>query len=238
VKLAVFIAISLLSCACPGSQARDDAPDPPAAPDDAALAAPENDAMPQDQSMSPAAVEAYIERLADEHPPGRAEAEDWLLAHIDAAHPRLVELATSGRNDLRVAGALRVLGRLGRASDVPMLAELAGTDPSTSSSWDAARALAAHAAPEAERALLVLADADSAEVAGTALIALGERGGPAAREALEAHLAHASQPVRFKAVRGLIMMGAGPSAEALRARRQVEQNDEVRRAIDEALAGD
>ena len=195
-----------------------------------------SDAMTQQPGAIDREVESYVEILADESPEGRAPGERWLTEHIDRARPRLHQLAASGKLDLRVAGALRVLGRIGAPEDVAVLLQVAAGSPDTSNGWDAAMALAAHSTPEANAALLeLLASSDEATV-GNALIALGQRAAEDNRPAIEAKLADPSKRVRFKAVRALAMMGAAPSSAALRGRLAKEADAEVVRAIEAALA--
>lgn len=64
-------------------------------------------------------------------------------------------------------------------------------------------------------------------------MALGARGGAAALEAL---LDHADQRVRYATVVAMIDLGPAPSRAALKRRRALEPDREVRTAIRKALA--
>ncbi|MBK7071320.1 MAG: HEAT repeat domain-containing protein [Myxococcales bacterium] len=67
-------------------------------------------------------------------------------------------------------------------------------------------------------------------------MALGARGGAAARATLEALLDHADQRVRCATVVAMIDLGPAPSRAALKRRRALEPDREVRTAIRKALA--
>lgn len=211
---------------------------PPAVHDAAAAERPSKkvtmDAQP---TVSAAEVDAHIERLADEHPtPGRRAAEDWLVAHVDAARPRLVAAATSGKPGLREMGAIRVLGRAGAAVDVPVLAKLAATDPDhRAAAWDAVKALAQHRSPEAGRALLALLDNHDPAVVGPALVAIGMRKDESMRKAVEAKLAHPNATVRYKAIGALMKLGVGPSRKLLEQRVKAEHDKDNLAQLHRAL---
>ena len=197
----------------------------------------EKTAMKPQAGTSDAEVESYLEQIADEHPsPSRAEAEEWLVDNAARARPHLIELVESREIGLRVMGAFRVLGRIGSVEDVEVLAKLAAEEPRTIVGWHAGTALAAHATPEATRALLAIAGHSNEEIAGDAIIHLGAKADESTRAFVEGKLADKRQLIRFKAARSLEFMGPAKSVAALTARLKVEKDGEVRDAIKDALA--
>lgn len=133
----------------------------------------------------------------------RAEALDWLLAHGDAAHGRLLALA---EGDNPPAALLEVLPRFGRAESVPVLerALRRASDPNTVT---AAEALAQHPLPAArtalERALSDPRDQSVASAAG----GLATRGDSAACPALRKARAHPNAEVRGRIEEALRALG-------------------------------
>lgn len=122
----------------------------------------------------------------------RAEALDYLLAHADEAHPRLLELATPTDP---AALVLLALPRFGRPESVPALERALrhAPDPTT---VIAAQALAEHAAPSA-RAALERALGDSRDqVVASAADGLAQRGDRSSCEALREALDHPDPDVR------------------------------------------
>jgi HEAT repeat protein len=160
----------------------------------------------------------------------------WLIAHPDLARaPVAAIVREEGNGGVVRARALAVLGEIGDPGDVPLLDD-ALRDGGEVGAWDAAKALAAHRSSEAFEALVATSGAIDDHVAAAATAALGWRRDQRARPTLEALLDHASADVRYQAVGSLIDLGAKPSRTALRARRRVEQDRDVRAAIRKALA--
>lgn len=187
--------------------------------------------------MSNGELERHLAALSSEHPEDAAPAVDWLIAHPDQARPRLAALVRAAADDQATRRAMEILARIGHDDDVAPLAAVLALGRG-SLSWAAAQALAAHPAAAARDALLATLAAPEEEIVSAAVVALGQRRDEAARPALEGLLDHPSAGVRFRAVRALAALGARTSTAALKRRRAVEPDGEVKAAIDTALRGD
>lgn len=143
-------------------------------------------------------AESALAALADEHPQGFGPAMQWLVEHPAEARPGLRALVERGDLDMGTRRAFEVLGRIGHAEDVPLLARRLGNARGTLAA-DVAHGLALHAAPEAAEALLAATTSSVPDVVGAAVSALGERKHVAARPILERLLAHGDEGVRHRA---------------------------------------
>ena len=184
----------------------------------------------------PTQTQTEIARLASEHAPESDAAILWLLEHKAQSHASLVELVKAGRLDQQTLGAIFVLGRMGVATDVPLLARLF-LNKKDSLQWRSADALAKHVSPEALKVLLEALRSPDATVVAAAASALGERGDAQARHFLEKALDHSDATVRFHVVGALEALGVGGSQQALRARLVRESDPHVKNAIASALKG-
>ncbi len=240
------ILLVLGAMACNGTPRRtmgatDKARPPDAGPSAVGAAAPAG-AGPSGQgaaTMSKAEQDQLDENLfllGSEHPGPRAQGSRWLLAHPDLAHEPLVELVKEGAEHNATYAAVALLGQLGRAEDVPLLAALLEANRG-SLSWEAAKALGAHQAPEAEAALLKLVTHSADDVASGAVLGLGLKKTAAARAAIEGALDHPYDGVRYRAVLTLEEMGAKDSFPALRKRLSVEKDADVKTELDRVLHG-
>jgi HEAT repeat protein len=178
--------------------------------------------------------ENHLAALSSEHTEEVGPAMDWLVAHPEQARPRLAALVRAAADDQATRRAMEILARIGHSDDVAPLAAVLDLGRG-SLSWAAAQALAVHPAVAARDALLAALEAPEEEVVSAAVVALGQRRDEVARAALEGLLDHPSAGVRFRVVRALAALGARGSMAALKRRRAVEPDGEVKAAIDEAL---
>ena len=121
----------------------------------------------------------------------KAEALNWLLAHADAAHPRLMALCEV---DEPPGVVLVTLPRFGRPESVPVIerALRGAPDPTT---VIAAQALAEHPSPSAREALeRALGDARD-QVVASAADGIAQRGDKASCAALRVALSHRDHEV-------------------------------------------
>jgi HEAT repeat protein len=83
--------------------------------------------------------------------------------------------------------------------------------------------------------LMAALTAPAEEVVSAVVVAVGQRHDEVSRPALEGLLDHPSAGVRFRVVRALAALGSSASNPALKRRRAVEADGEVKAAIDAAL---
>ena len=136
--------------------------------------------------------------------------------------------------NLAVDRAALALGEIGAVEDVATLARALARGGETMAS-KFALALARHRSDEAVAALTTATASPDIDVVRAAAMALGTRGGATARATLEALLDHADRRVRYTTVVALIDLGPRPSRAALKRRKTIETDAEVRGAIRKAL---
>ena len=143
-------------------------------------------------------TEDCLGALGDEHQEGFGPAMKWLVEHPSEARPVLRALVEQNDDSMATRRAFDVLGRIGDAEDVALLAgRLAGARGTLAA--DAAHGLALHREPAAGAALIAATENANSDVAGAAASALGERKDPAARQSLERLLTHGDEGVRHRA---------------------------------------
>lgn len=142
-------------------------------------------------------IDAHIQTLLQpsgdpQYRATRDEALGWLLAHADAAHPRLLAYAEAPEPPDVL---LEVLARFGRPESVPVLARALNqaSDPTTVA---AAQALARHPAPSARSALEQALASPRDQVVASAAGGLAARGDRGACPALDGARGHANAEVR------------------------------------------
>ncbi len=143
-------------------------------------------------------AEDSIAELGDEHQDGFGPAMQWLVEHPEDARPGLRAFVERGGDDMATRRAFDVLGRIGNAEDVGLLATRLEAARGTLAA-DAAHGLALHRDPAAGEALIAATGSASADVVGAAASALGERNDAAAKPILERLLAHGDEGVRHRA---------------------------------------
>lgn len=183
-----------------------------------------------------AALDEALDALSDEHREGWGPAVAWLVAHPAMSRRALVNIVDAGGSpaNLAVERAALALGEIGAAEDVATLARALARGEETRAS-DFALALARHRAEEALAALTAATASANVHVVQAAAMALGARGGAAARASLEGLLDHADARVRYTTVMALLDLGPKPSRAALKRRKALETDAEVRGAIRKAL---
>jgi HEAT repeat protein len=143
-------------------------------------------------------AEDSLAALGDEHQQGFGPAMQWLVEHPSEARPGLRALLEQNDDGMATRRAFDVLGRIGNAEDVALLASRLSTARGTLAA-DAAHGLALHRDPAAGAALVAATESANADVVGAAASALGERKDTAARPVLERLLAHGDEGVRHRA---------------------------------------
>ncbi|MBI2302882.1 MAG: DUF1080 domain-containing protein, partial [Armatimonadetes bacterium] len=160
------------------------------------------------------------EELAKAGPGARAALLDLLAQrHATAQLPAVLTAAADPDASVRLA-ALRALGKLAGAAELPKLVELltnAGAPDETNAAKDALAAAGARVADAAERVAPVLAALPQAAGAlrATLLEALGSLGGGAAFEAVARDLGNADAEVQTAAARVLANWGDAAAAAPL-----------------------
>ncbi|MEO7095234.1 MAG: HEAT repeat domain-containing protein [Polyangiales bacterium] len=140
----------------------------------------------------------WLAALDDEHQQGFGPAMQWLVEHPGESRPGLRALVERGDDGMATRRAFDVLGRIGNADDVTLLAARLGAARGTLAA-DAAHGLALHRDPAALEALIAATRSADGDVVGAAASALGERRDAAARPILERLLAHGDEGVRHRA---------------------------------------
>ncbi len=205
---------------------------------DARMSSATTDASPvADPTPDQDALEEALAALSDEHREGWGPAVAWLVAHPALSRRALRDIVDAAGTSWNPAvdRAALALGEIGAAEDVATLARALARGGETRA-FDFAQALAHHQSEESLAALIAATASSHIDVVQAAAMALGTRGGAAARATLEALLDHADQRVRYTAVVALIDLGPAPSRAALTRRRAIEPDREVRAAIRKALA--
>jgi hypothetical protein len=180
-------------------------------------------------------LDEHLYLLSSEHPADIQRGVAWLVAHADVSHAAVVDLVQNGgRFDNATYAAVRILGEMRRPEDVALLKSVLHAGKGTLS-MEAAKALGTHQTPEAEQALIDSLTAKDRDLVQSALVGLGMHSTQTARTAIEAQLDNPDQAVRYTAVHTLGTMGAAPSLPALRKRRSVERDPEVKAALDRLL---
>lgn len=213
---------------------------PPATerPKDAPLAtAHPADAAGPDAMSGPSAkeIDEALHALGGEHGASQIRNIEWWRTNAAQVRPHLRALIEDGTQDLQAdLWAVRILGDLGHADDVALLATVLTTWKSDTARMTAAAALGVHPAPAAGEALIAATNHQNVDTASYAADGLGMRKtDAAARARLEALLDHAVSTMRFHAVNALAELGG--STAALEKRKKVEKDAEVRDAIAKAL---
>jgi HEAT repeat protein len=208
------------------SRSVDASPPPPDTPMQRTLSA-------KDQK----ALDDALMMLDDEHQQGYEPAMRWLADHPDLSRPPLIELVETykGAGDMDGERAALVLGRISHPDDLPLLERgLYSAEPEVGK-WTFLEALLEHQDPSVTQVFLTAAGSDDPGLVGVAAAGLGLRKAEEGRPILEALLDHDDYRVRYKAVLALINLGAAKSRAALKARKKVEKNGDVRGAIRKAL---
>jgi hypothetical protein len=124
----------------------------------------------------------------------------WWKAHAPEVRPQLTAWLADGKDDgngdLR---AMRILGDIGEASDIEVLAHVLTTWTTETSRAQAAAALGVHAAPGATLALVEATKLADIAIASHATSALGLREDDVARTRLEELLRHDDATLRSRA---------------------------------------
>ncbi|HEV7588182.1 MAG TPA: hypothetical protein VGO40_08610 [Longimicrobium sp.] len=141
----------------------------------------------------------------------REGARDYLLAHADAAHPRLLALLEEGMAASPLA-VVELLPAFGRPESVPALERLVRAGAERTSRV-AAEALARHPHAAALAALLGAFSAGTAEAVTAAADGLLARGDPAACHALAAVLDHPDATTRYHVVQAAAGLGCLSAAK-------------------------
>lgn len=205
------------------------------ATDARAVAAPPRDAVPPAPTDANQALEDALGGLWSEHPDQDVRPLEWWRANAAVARPRLAAMLSDGKDDGQGDyWAIRILADLGDAADVPVLRAVVETWGELSKNH-AAVALAAHATPAAGDALVELTASADDEIAAAAALGLASRAEETNRTRLEELLDHRDASVRYQAARGLSEIGGASSKAALRRRKKVEKDRDVRAMIVTAL---
>lgn len=141
---------------------------------------------------------------------------------------------SGGRFDNATYAAVRILGEMHRPEDVALLKSVLHAGKGTLS-MEAAKALGAHQTPEAERALIDTLTAKDRDVVQSALVSLGMHPTQTARMPSRPSSTTPSRQSGTPPVHALGTMGAAPSLPALRKRRSVERDPEVKAELDQLL---
>lgn len=145
-----------------------------------------------------------------------ARALAYLLAHADAAYPRLLALVRRARG-VNLHPLVQALGHFGRPESLGPLNELLHQGAPTLKRASAT-ALARHPQERALELLLSALDCADSGVVAAAADALGKRGDPRASEKLTDLLQHPDPEVRYQAVLSLALLGALQREELLELR--------------------
>lgn len=150
----------------------------------------------------------------DAHAREREQAAQWLLAHADVAHARLVELLTTGTST-NPAAIAALLPRFGRDESVIVLARLLESE-SAALRHAAGQALAQHPSTAAKTALQQAMKSKQPAALVAAADGLMARGDPSVCDALRPTLAHADATVRYHALQAASRLGCATAAELAR----------------------
>lgn len=176
----------------------------------------------------------HVDALAGEHQEDFAPALRWLVEHPAESRPPLLQLLRENRDDLATHRAFEVLGRIGNAADVAVLADRLSNARGTMAG-DVAHGLALHPAVAAREVLVAATKSETLDVAAAAVTGLEERRDPSTRAVLEKLLDHQEPSIRFRAIRALRAMGVAPSRPALERRQAMEKDGDVQRLLDECF---
>ncbi|HEY5951421.1 MAG TPA: HEAT repeat domain-containing protein [Kofleriaceae bacterium] len=206
---------------------------PQAGSSDAAVEAAKVDAMPA--GPTPEEIDAALASLGSEHGAADIRNLDWWRTNAAHVRPYLRAMLEDGKDNMQSdRWAIRILGDIGDAADVELLATVLTTWKLDTARMAAASALGVHPAPAATDALIAATKHDNVETAAYATTALGERkNDAAARTRLEQLLDHTDSTVRYRAVNALAALGG--SRPALEKRKKLEKDADVRSAINKAL---
>jgi hypothetical protein len=181
-------------------------------------------------------VDEALHALGSEHGAPQIRNIEWWRTNAEHVRPHLRAMLEDGKQDLQAdLWAMRILGDVGHADDVALLATVLTTWKSDTARMTAAAALGVHPAPAAGEALIAATNHQNVDTASYAADGLGVRKtDAAARARLETLLDHSVSTMRFHAVNALAELGG--SAAALEKRKKVEKDAEVRAAIAKALS--
>lgn len=211
-----------------------DATSPVPLSSDATVAtSPTVDAMPT--GPTPEEIENALASLGSEHGARDIRNAEWWRKNAATVRPHLRAMLEDGKDDVQSdRWAIRILGDIGDAEDVPLLANVLNTWDADTAQWAAAAALGVHPAAEAGEALIAATNHKDVDTASYATDGLGMRkNDAAARARLEELLNHKDSTIRFHAVNSLADLGG--SKDALQKRKKIEKDAEVRDAIAKAL---
>jgi HEAT repeat protein len=216
---------------------------PPATerPKDAPLASPQaadaSGVAGPDAMSGPSAkeIDEALQALGSEHGASQIRNIEWWRTNAAYVRPHLRTMLEDDKQNLQEdLWAVRILGDLGHADDVALLATVLTTWKSDTARMTAAAALGAHPAPAAGEALIAATNNQNVDTASYAADGLGMRKtDAAARARLEALLDHKVSTMRFHAVNALAELGG--STAALEKRKKIEKDAEVREALEKAL---
>jgi HEAT repeat protein len=184
---------------------------------------------------SEAEIEEALAGLSSEHGSRDVRNKEWWVKNGKYVRPRLRAILEDGKEQVMDdEWAVRILGDIGDAEDVALLAKVLTTFDYETTRWAAATALGKNPSPDATTALIEATKMDNTDFAAPGADGLGLRkDDAAARARLEELLGHPKSTMRFHAVNALAEMGG--STDALAKRKKIEKDAEVREAITKAL---
>lgn len=182
-------------------------------------------------------IEDAIHGLGSEHGEGGVRNIEWWRTNAAAVRPHLRAMLEDGSDDGQAdRWAIRILGDIGDAADVEVLANVLRTWKLDTARWGAAAALGVHPAASARDALIAATAHDNEGTASCAIDGLGARkNDDIARAKVELLLDSKNPTLRFHAVHALAKMGG--SRDALVKRRKIEKDAEVKAANREGPRG-
>ena len=183
---------------------------------------------------TPDEIDDALASLGSEHGAPDIRNIEWWRTNAAQVRPHLRAMIEDGKDNMQSdRWAIRILGDIGNAEDVALLAGVFAWKADTAR-MSAAAALGVHPAPEAGEALIAATKLPDVDTASYATDGLGMRKtDAAARARLEELLDHPKSTMRFHAVNALAELGG--SKAALEKRKKTEKDAEVREAIAKAL---
>jgi len=169
---------------------------------------------------------------SEPHRRARQRAINFLLAHADESHPRLLAALRANPTALDAPSIIEVLPLFGREESVPLLEEIMSRGDEYASR-SAGVALGQHPSPSALESLLRGLESHSNETLIAAADGLAARGDGSACEALRKLVRHHDAAVRYHVVRAAGKLGClGP--DELAALAETDPDADVR-ALAESL---
>ena len=179
-------------------------------------------------------IDDALQSLSSEHGAQDIRNIEWWQKNGKYVRARLRVMLEDGQDNIQSDNwAIRILGDIGDAADVALLANILNTHKRDTARTAAATALGKISSPEATTALIAATHHEKINTAGYATDGLGMRKDDAARARIVELVNHKDSTLRFHAVNALAEMGG--SKDVLAARKKIEKDAEVRAAIDKAL---